>query len=141
MRRLPVASALLALCACGTPGTPAPTATPSNKGVLSGTVTYRERMALPPNAQVAVRVWDAMLPPDVATVGEAKFQASTQVPLPFEIIFDPSLIQDSHTYGARASISVDGVVWFQSEQPVPVLTQGAPTVGVELLLKRVASPP
>ena len=141
MRKPPAVLALLSVVACGTPSTlPAP-ALASNKGVLSGTVVYRERMALPPGAQVSVRLWDAMLPPQVATVGEAKFPATTQVPVPFEVFFDSGAIQQSHTYGARASISVDGVVWFQSEQPVPVLTQGAPSVGVELLVKRVAQPP
>jgi hypothetical protein len=33
------------------------------------------------------------------------------------------------------------VVWFQTETPVPVLTNGAPTVDVEILVKRVAPPP
>ena len=127
--------------ACGTASTPPVVPQAHNKGLLSGTVTYREKMALPPGAQVAVRLWDATEPPDVATVGESKFAATSQVPLPFEVFYDPGLIQQSHTYGVRASISVDGVVWFQSEAPLPVLTQGAPTVGVELLVKRVAPPP
>ncbi len=104
-------------------------------------MTYRERMALPPNAEVRVRVWDALEPPTSATVGETKFIAQGQVPLPFELFFSPGLIQSSHTYGARATISVEGVVWFQTETPVPVLTGGAPTVGVEILVKRVAPPP
>jgi len=118
-----------------------PTPGASQKGVLSGTVTYNEKMALPPGAQVSVRLWDALLPPDVATVGEAKFEATAQVPIPFELFFDPALIQSSHTYGARATIRVGGVAWFQSEAPVPVLTQGAPTVDVVLLVKRVAPAP
>ena len=142
MRRLSLPLLLLAAAACGTPSTPPAVPTATNKGIFSGTVTYREKLALPANAEVAVRVWDALLPPDVATVGQAKFQAQgKQVPLAFECFFDPALIQGSHTYGARASISVDGVVWFQSEEPVPVLTQGAPAVEVELLVKRVAPPP
>ena len=130
----------LAAAGCGTPETPLPPSAPSHKGLLSGTVTYRERSALPPNALVTVRVWDALLPPSSATVGETKFIAQGQVPLPFELFFDPSLIQATHTYGARATISVEGVVWFQSETPVPVLTNGAPTVEVQLLVKRVAAP-
>lgn len=139
--RAPTVLLLLVTAGCGTTSTPAVPPTATNKGILSGTVTYLERVALPPGAQVAVRVWDAMLAPEVATVGESKFQPTTQVPVPFTLFFDPALIQESHTYGARASISVDGVVWFQSEQPVPVLTQGAPTVDVVLLVKRVAPPP
>ncbi len=139
MKRLSASLLLLALVACHTAP---PTRSATRKGIFSGTVTYREKLALPANAQVSVRVWDAMLPPDVATVGQADFQAlGKQVPLPFEVFFEPALIQYSHTYGARASISVDGVVWFQSEAPVPVLTQGAPAVDVVLMLKRVAPPP
>jgi putative lipoprotein len=133
--------AAAAAVGCNTTQTPAPVPVANNKGLFSGTVTYRERMALPPNAEVRVRVWDALEPPDVATVGETHFIAQGQVPLPFELFFDPGLIQSSHTYGARATISVDGVLWFQTEQPVAVLTNGAPTVGVEILVKRVAPPP
>jgi putative lipoprotein len=126
---------------CGTTETPPPQPSPTTKGILSGTVTYRERMALPPNAEVRVRVWDALEPPTSATVGETKFIAQGQVPLPFELFYSPQLIQSSHTYGARATISVEGVVWFQTETPVPVFTGGAPTVGVEILVKRVTPPP
>ena len=138
---LSVLLAAAAAAGCGTTQTPLPPPVANSKGLLSGTVTYRERVALPPNAEVRVRVWDALEPPASATVGETKFIAQSQVPVPFELFFDPGLIQASHTYGARATISVEGVVWFQTETPVPVLTNGAPTVGVEILVKRVAPPP
>jgi putative lipoprotein len=134
-----VAAVLLGGCPQAEPPLPIPN--PDHLGLLSGTVTYRERMALPPNASVTVRVWDAMLPPNSSTVGETTFVAQGQVPLPFQLFFAGSLIQATHTYGARASISVDGVVWFQTEKPVPVLTNGAPNVEVELLVKRVTPPP
>lgn len=110
-------------------------------GLLSGTVTYHERVALPPGALVTVRLWDALEPPSTATVGEAKFVAQGQVPLPFELSFAPDLIQKTHPYATRAKISVEGVTLYESPTPVPVLTQGAPTVGVELLVKRVAPLP
>ena len=142
MRREAFVSLCLAAAAvgCSTEGTPPPQPAPNQKGVLSGTVTYRERMALPPNSLVKVRLWDAFERPSSATVGETSFVAQGQVPLPFQLFFDPALIQASHTYGARASISVEGVVWFESEKPLPVLTNGTPTVDVELLVKRVTPP-
>jgi putative lipoprotein len=90
---------------------------------------------------VTVRVWDALEPPESSTVGETKFIAQGQAPLPFQLYFDASLLQQSHTYGARAKITVEGTVLFESEKPVLVLTQGAPSVEVELLVKRVAPPP
>jgi uncharacterized lipoprotein YbaY len=142
MRRLPSTPLLFVVlgslwaagCATSTPVQPPPL----QKGVLSGTVSYQEPVALPANAMVTVRVWDAIEPVDSATVGEATRAASGQGPVPFEVFFSPELIQASHTYGARARITVDGAVWFESEQPVPVLTQGGLTVGVELKVKRVA---
>jgi putative lipoprotein len=144
MRQPPSVSVLLAVLALSGCSTSTPMAVeppPAGKGILSGTVTYRERSALPANALVTVRVWDALEPPESATVGETKFIAQGQVPLPFQLFFDPSLIQQSHTYGARAKITVEGTVLFESEKPVLVLTQGALTVQVELLVKSVAPPP
>lgn len=142
MRREAFLSVFLAAAAvgCNTLGTPPPEPVANQKGILSGTVTYREPMALPPNALVKVLVWDAVEPPSSAPVGETSFVAQGQVPLPFVLFFDPALIQASHTYGARASISVEGAVWFESEKPVPVLTGGAPMVEVELVVKRVSPP-
>jgi uncharacterized lipoprotein YbaY len=126
----------LGLFGCATPASVQPL--PRQKGVLSGTVTYAEPVSLPAGALVTVRVWDAVEPLDSATVGEATRPASGQGPLPFEVFFSPDLIQASHAYGARARVTVDGAVWFESEQPVRVLTQGGLTVGVELKVKRVA---
>jgi putative lipoprotein len=141
LSRFGVSLAVLALGACSYSTPMAPEAPPRGKGVFTGTVTYRERSALPANALVTVRVWDAMEPPESATVGQTQFVAQGQVPFQFELFFDSALIQSSHTYGARASITVEGVVWFETQAPVPVLTQGAPSVAVELVVQRVAKQP
>lgn len=134
-------AALLPPLACAPVQTPPPVPLARDKGLLTGNVTYMERVALPPNATVRVQVWDGVLPPAEATVGETSFLATGQVPLPFTLFFDAGLLQSSHPYGARASITVDGVVWFTSAAPVPVLTGGAPTVDVTLVVQRVPAPP
>lgn len=140
MRHASRTSLLLGCLGCATASGPVPPPA-VHQGLLSGTVTYRERVALPPGANVSVRLWDALEPPSTATVGEAKFVAQGQVPLPFELFFAPDLIQEAHPYAARARISVEGVTVYESPTPVPVLTMGAPSVGVELLVKRVAPLP
>jgi uncharacterized lipoprotein YbaY len=132
-----LAFATLALCACATASSPEQPP-PQQKGVLSGTVTSAEPAPLPPHALLTVRVWDALLPPSVATVGETRVEASGPLPLPFELFFDSGLIQESHPYGARAKITAEGVTLYETETPVHVLTQGALTVDVELPVKRVA---
>ncbi|MGO9832194.1 MAG: YbaY family lipoprotein [Myxococcaceae bacterium] len=108
------------------------------KGILSGTVTYQEPSPLPPNAVLRVWVWDTAEPAESSTVGEGKFPVTGPGPLPFEIFFDPALIQGSHVYVTRASISVGGVVRFESAEPVVVLTQGASSVALKLVVQRVA---
>ena len=112
---------------------------PPGIGVCRGLQSPSDTQSgLPPHAVVTVRLWDALEPPSTATVGELKFEAQGQVPLPFELFFNPGLIQESHPYGARARISLEGTTLFESTTPVAVLTQGAPTAGVELLVKPVA---
>lgn len=137
MRRTALFLAAAMVAGCATSPAPPPIRT----GSLTGTVTYRERLALPPGAQVTVIVWDAFAQLPEAKVGETTFQAATQVPLPFEVFFDPAAIQADHTYAARASIKVDGKVLFESAAPVPVITQGMPTTGVVILVRSAATLP
>jgi putative lipoprotein len=145
-RHCALLSAALCLGCASAPPTPAAAAAPASPAILptslTGTVTYRERLALPPGATVTVLVWDALAELPASKLGETKFETQgKQVPLAFEVFFDPDTLQPTHTYAARASIHVDGGVWFESGTPVPVLTQGAPSAGVELLVKRMAPLP
>ena len=116
-----------------------PVARPS--GTVSGTVVYRERMAIPPDTQVTVLLWDALGSLPASKLGETTFRTSGQVPIPFEVTYDPAAIVPDHTYAVRASITVDGKLWFESAAPVMVITAGAPSTGVEVLVKRVAPLP
>lgn len=97
------------------------------KSKVSGTVTYRERMALPPDAVLQVRLEDVSRADAPATVlGEQTIQlAGRQVPIPFEIEYDPSKIQNDGRYNVRGQISVAGKLMFSSTTANPVLTQGA----------------
>src|SRR5215831_5283212 len=118
--------ALAVLGGCGSGKGSAPAAEPQS--VLTGTVTYRERIALPPNARVEVRLEDvsqADAPADeiatqtVATNGK-------QVPIPFELRYPTRSIDSSHRYAVRASItSADGDLMFTTAMRYAVLTGGA----------------
>jgi putative lipoprotein len=105
---------------------------------VSGTVTYRERVALPPDAVAEVWVIDATVAdakaPPVASVTVPSQGA--QVPLPFSISYDAGRIDKSHLYTIRASITSKGEVLFASDIARGVITQGNPT-RVDLVLSRV----
>lgn len=136
-----VAVATLAACTGNGPtevqvtsASPTPSAT-----AVTGTVAYRERMALPPDATVDLWITD-IGPGLVAQVilAQATVRADgRQVPLPFEVRVDPSRVQPDRPYGLRAVITAGGQTWFETREPVPVLTQGAPAT-VAVMLTRAA---
>lgn len=106
--------------------------------MVTGTVTYRQRVALPPGATFEVRVEDISRA-DVPAANLADWSGETkgrQVPIPFELKYDPSLIVASHRYNIRATISSDGEILFTTTSATPVITQGAPTK-VDLILDQV----
>ncbi len=106
---------------------------------LKGTATYRERIALTPDA-----VFEAMLE-DVSkadapavVVGSVRIDKPGQVPIRFEIPFDPARIDQSHSYSLRARIVVGQRLLFTTDQAYPVLTRGHGNE-VEMMLRMVAA--
>ena len=92
---------------------------------IRGTATYRERIALPPEA-----VFDATLeevsradaPPVV--LGRARVRRPRTSPIRFEIPFDADRIEPGRRYVVRARILVDGRPLLTTDQSYPVLTRG-----------------
>jgi uncharacterized lipoprotein YbaY len=118
------------------PSVKTPAAQPRGVGILKGTVAYRERVALPADAVVDVWITDitpGIIVPQVITAETSIKSGGRQVPLPFELTFDPGRIVATHRYGVRAVIKSGGKVLFQSGSATPVITQGNPTQ-VQLIL-------
>lgn len=106
--------------------------------MVKGAVAYRERIALPSDA--VVEVWMTDITPGIITtmqvLGQTTINADgQQVPIPFELPYDPTQILPDHTYGIRAAIQAGGQTLFASDAPTSVITQGNPTQ-VELWLQR-----
>ena len=106
---------------------------------VTGRVTYRERMALSPDALVQISLQDISRA-DAAAVELARQEISNpgQVPIPFELEYNPADIDESMTYSVSARITDGGKLIFISDTIAPVLTRGAGSE-VELLLVRIAS--
>ncbi|TSE05076.1 META domain-containing protein [Mesorhizobium intechi] len=84
--------------------------------VVRGEVTYRERIALPPSAVLSVQLADVSLADAPARIiGEQTVKPAGQVPISFEIKFDPSVIRSQMTYALQARITVDGKLMFISD--------------------------
>ena len=81
----------------------------SNETMLTGTVTYRERIALPPDSRLIVEISDVSLM-DAPSVTIAQNQISTagqQVPISFTVSYDRARIQPGRRYSVSARI-LDG---------------------------------
>jgi uncharacterized lipoprotein YbaY len=110
----------------------APTAT------LSVTVFYRERIAMPPNAALIVTLADVSRADAPAeTVASRRIEEPGNVPIDVELTYDPSIIDERLTYAVRATIEVDGKMWWTSTQAHHVVTRGAPD-HVEIMVSRVS---
>lgn len=108
---------------------------------VTGTVTYRERIALPPAAVVKVQLVDVSRADAPAVViGEQVIRADgRQVPFTFEIACDPAKIEANHSYAVQARIEDGGQLRFINDQRYSVLTRGAPA-HVDMVLRSVGTP-
>jgi len=107
---------------------------------VTGTVTYRERIALPPQGVVVtVKVEDiSRADAPAVTIGEQIIEnPAHQVPIPFEIEYNPDDIDERYTYSMRVRIEVDGKLWFTNTTSYRVITGGYPTSNVEVMLEKV----
>jgi uncharacterized lipoprotein YbaY len=103
--------------------------------VVSGTVTYRQRSALPTSAVLSVSIIDVSRADAAATViAEQRVPtAGKQVPIPFDLAYDRNKIQERNRYAVRAEIRDGERLLFTTDTSVPVITQGNPR-SVEITL-------
>ncbi len=104
-----------------------------------GQASYRERIALPPQAVFSVRIEDVSLAdaPAKLMAEEVRPLGRTQVPLAFKLTVPKEQVDPRHRYSLRATIHVDGQLRFASTQSYPVLSTKA-TGPLQVLLQSVA---
>lgn len=89
----------------------------ADEKTIAGEITYRERIALPPNAVVTVELADVSLADAPATIiGKQVIKDASQVPIKFTIAFDPAVIQPETDYAIQARITVDNQIWFVNDE-------------------------
>ncbi len=106
---------------------------------VTGTVTYRQRIALPPDAVVDVWLQDVSRAnaPAVLLGHQTIVAGGRQVPFAFEIKYDPSWITANAMVVVRATITVGGRLMFTTTTVQRVITGGYPSEGIELVLQQV----
>jgi len=110
-------------------------------GRITGTVNLPQRVALPPDAVVLVRLQDVFLP-DAPSPFLAEYKTTVgrrRVPIPFTLKFDPAKIDPKHPYAVEASILVHNQLRFTNDTAYLVLTEGRPAK-IDMLLVAVDAP-
>jgi putative lipoprotein len=97
---------------------------PKPLGLLAGTITYRQKIALSPTAVAVVRLVDLTASgTDLAVVSTKKMDSVGQVPIKFILTYDRSAIDGRHEYAVQGQILEDGKVVFTQDKgsmtPVP----------------------
>jgi len=129
---------LLLLSGISTAGDEGPAAGATGSAELvTGSVSYRERIALPADAVIHVALLDVSLM-DVAAklIAEQTITPQHQVPVPFALEYDPQDIDERMTYAIRATIRSAGKLIFTTDRSYQVLTRGNSS-HVELILKKI----
>ncbi len=128
------------LSACAVPSSPAAGGTAQLR--VTGTVTYRERIALDPAADIVVQLLDVSLMDAPSKVlAEQRIKANgKQVPFAYELKVDAARIDPRMRYAVSARITRGEQLLFINDTQYPVLTQGGAT-SADLVLVRVAQAP
>lgn len=106
---------------------------------LSGSVAYRERMALPAGAVVDVKLLDvSRADAPAVTLAETTITPEHQVPVPFSLEYDDAAIEPGYTYVLVARISVDGKLLYLNTTAHPLFRGGEDAT--DIMVERVSGP-
>ena len=102
---------------------------------VTGTLMYRERMALRPGSVAEVWLLDTSLADAPAIeIAYQRIEDPGSPPIPFVLDYDPQEIREGMQYGVRATIRQADQLLFTSDTHYPVLTRGAGNTAEVLLI-------
>ena len=105
-------------------------------GQITGQLSYREKIALPPNAVITLKLEDATVAENPTLVSELRLASGgRQVPFTFQLPFIDSNIKRGRKYVLHAEIRALDQELFHTAQGIPVISNGSRKVN--LVLRRV----
>jgi putative lipoprotein len=106
---------------------------------LNGTLSYRLRIAIPPETEATVRLIDVSRADAAATViAETRFKTDgRQVPLPFRLEYDPARIDPRMRYAVSGELRTGERILFLNTTRHGVLTHGGAADNIELVLDQL----
>lgn len=130
LRFAAAATLALSLAACAT--------TPVERTIaVTGSITYRERMALPPTAQVEIQLSDvSLMDAPSKTIAQQSFTADgRQVPFAFSLTVDERKLDPRGRYSVSARITdASGKLMFITDTHNGVTFDGRPRIDMGTLV-------
>ena len=109
--------------------------------IVTGTVTYRERIALTSDAVVEVKLIDvSRADASAITIGEQIIENPGQVPIAFEMEYEPADIDGRFTYAVQVKIMEGDRLVFINDTTHQVIIRDNPT-HVDMVLVKVSGAP
>ena len=98
----------------------------TEKESVTGTITYRQRIALTPNAVIEVKLIDGSRAdaPSKTLTEQTIRPAGKQVPIAFELTYDPARIDPRGRYFIQVRILEGTQLRFATTDAYPVITGG-----------------
>lgn len=107
---------------------------------VNGTVSYRERLILPADSQIVVRLEDISKGQAYpAVVSEQRIMPNSAAATTFSLPYDYGSINPNATYVVNAYIEQGGRVMFRNNKVYQVLTKTAPSSNIHIELEQVAA--
>jgi putative lipoprotein len=114
-------------------------AAPALSGSLAVNVTYLDRSMIPPACTVEAKLVDvSKADAPAVTLAEQSLESKGGPPFGFTLTYDKGKIDPAHSYAVQARISKDGKLLYVSDTVNAVLTRGAPTDKIEVIVKKQA---
>jgi putative lipoprotein len=125
----------IALVACAGPNRESRPA--ERTAFVTGTITYRERVALRTDALAVIQLQDvSRVDAPGLVIGEQRIDSPGQVPIRFQIRYNPARIDPERTYAISARIFQGDRLLFINDTTYRVITRGNPTQ-IEMTLQLV----
>lgn len=105
--------------------------------VISGEVWYRERIALPPGAEVKVVLEDqSKMDAPAEVITDYTHIVDGAGPYTYRLVYNPKAIKEKMRYGLRAKIVKDGKLMFTSTEHIDPFAE-EPGTQINIMVSRV----
>jgi putative lipoprotein len=94
---------------------------------VTGVVTYRERVALAPDAYVVVKLWDVTQRTNWQLIGTQTLRRVGQPPITFAVGYAADRVHPDGDYVIEAQIHQGGELRWINPAACPILTKGFPS--------------